>query len=72
LVLILAVSLTTPVPTEGGDDARLHSTPPLIMLKPGGPPKLGLQVRLPKGVAEVNARKEMARAIMAEGIMNRE
>jgi muconolactone delta-isomerase len=33
---------------------------------------LGLQVRLPKEVAEVNARKEMARAIMAEGIMNRE
>ena len=43
------------------------------MLNPGGPPKLGLQVpRVTRGVADVNARKERARAMMAEGIMIKE
>ena len=57
------------VPVEGGEEARLHSRLPLMILRPGGPPKLGRQVdRTSSGLAEANARKERASAIMAEGI----
>ena len=44
-----------------------------MMLKPGGPPKLGLQLdaRVSKGVADVNARKERARGNMVENIITK-
>jgi hypothetical protein len=47
----------------------------LMILKPGGPPKLGRQAtgaRLFKGVAEVNARKNRAMTIKVEGIVIKE
>jgi hypothetical protein len=39
-----------------------------MMLKPGGPPKLGRHVtlRVSNGLADANARKERAKATMAE------
>ena len=61
------------VPVGGGEEleARPHSLAPLIMLRPGGPPKLGRQVdRTSNGLAEVNVRKARASAIMAEGIVD--
>jgi hypothetical protein len=72
--LISKVRGTIAVPAIGGDEARLHSWLLLIMLKPGGPPKLGRQVgaRVSIGAADVNARKERAKAIMTEGIMRYE
>ena len=65
---------TSWVPLPGGPDGRPHSLfwPLLTMLtsKPGGPPKSGLQVlRVLRGVADVSARKERARDIIAESIM---
>jgi len=42
----------------------------MLTLKPGRPPKSGLQeLRVLKGVADVSARKERARDIIAESIM---
>ena len=71
---ILKIRGTITVPVTGGEEARLHSRLTLMMLKPGGPPKLGLQLdaRVSKGVADVNARKERARGSMAENIITEE
>jgi hypothetical protein len=68
---MLNVRGTITVAVTGGEEARLHSRFPLMMLKPGGPPKLGLQLdpRVSKGVADVNARKERARGNTAENII---
>ena len=64
---------TITVPVTGGEEARLHSRLTLMMLKPGGPPKLGLQLdaRVSKGVADDNARKERARGNMVENIITK-
>ena len=52
--------------------ARLHSRLPLMMLKPGGPPKFGRQeARASKGVADVNAKKDITRLIMVEAIVSK-
>lgn len=68
-----AGSATILVPIPGGADWRPHSFPrPLLMmltLKPGGPPKSGLQrLRVLRGVADVSARKERVRDITAESM----
>lgn len=61
---------TIAVPEVGGVEARLHSLPPFIILKPGGPPKLGRQVaRASKGAADVSASKLRAKVIMIDFIM---
>jgi hypothetical protein len=62
------------VPRTGGEEARLHSRLLWTMLKPGGPPKLGLQaaLRASKGEADANARKERTRVTLAENIVIRE
>jgi hypothetical protein len=74
LLLIFKVRGTIAVPGAGVEEARLHSWLLLMMLKPGGPPKLGLQaaLRASKGEADANARKERARATLAENIMIKE
>ena len=65
------------VPVPGGADWRPHSLlRPLLMmltLKPGGPPKSGLQLRprVLRGVADVSARKERVRDIIAERVMTK-
>ena len=74
LLLRLKVPATIAVPTVASEEARLHSSLPRLMLKPGEPPKLGSHCRsnVPIGVADVNARKERARAIIAQSIMMKE
>lgn len=64
--------MTSASPATGGEEPRLHSLGNLKILKLA-PPRLGLQVvvlRVSKGLAETNARKEKAvKVVITENIV---